>query len=70
MQHKVGRRDATPDLLLKHPMKIAATYIWRQFKHLKHASETIEKKHLKHTWKTMATLRNIHIKHMQRMCET
>jgi hypothetical protein len=27
MQHKVGRRDATPDLLLKHPMKIAATYI-------------------------------------------
>jgi hypothetical protein len=27
MQHKVGRRDATPDLLLKYPMKIVATYI-------------------------------------------
>jgi hypothetical protein len=27
MQQKVGRRDATPDLLLKHPNTTLATYI-------------------------------------------
>jgi hypothetical protein len=27
MQQKVGRRDATSDLLLKHPNKTVATYI-------------------------------------------
>jgi hypothetical protein len=27
MQQKVGRRDATPGLLLKHPNIIVATYV-------------------------------------------
>jgi hypothetical protein len=27
IQQKVGRRDATPDLLLKHPNSIVATYV-------------------------------------------
>jgi hypothetical protein len=27
MQQKVGRRDVTPDLLLKHPNKTVATYV-------------------------------------------
>jgi hypothetical protein len=27
MQQKVGRRDVTPDLLLKHPNRIVATYV-------------------------------------------
>jgi hypothetical protein len=40
----------TPNLLLKHPDATATTYVWRQMKHLKHASETLEKKH---TWKTL-----------------
>jgi len=48
MQQKVGMRDATPDLLLKHPNTTVATYVRRQLKHLKHTSETLEK-HLKHT---------------------
>jgi hypothetical protein len=39
----VGRRDATPDLLLKHPNITVATYVCGQLKHLKHASETLEK---------------------------
>jgi hypothetical protein len=39
----VGRRDTTPDLLLKYPNTTVATYIRMQLKHLKHASETLEK---------------------------
>jgi hypothetical protein len=27
MQQKAGRRDATPDLLLKHPNTTVATYV-------------------------------------------
>jgi hypothetical protein len=27
LQQKVGRRDATPDLLLKHPNTTVATYV-------------------------------------------
>jgi hypothetical protein len=27
MWHKVGRRDATPDLLLKYPNTTVATYV-------------------------------------------
>ena len=37
------RRDATPDLLLKHLNTMVATYVGRQLKHLKHAYETLEK---------------------------
>ena len=33
--------DATLDLLLKQPYETFATYIWRQMKHFKHASETL-----------------------------
>jgi hypothetical protein len=43
MQQK-ARRDATPDLLLKHPNTTIATNIRRQMKHLRHASEILEKK--------------------------
>jgi hypothetical protein len=43
MQQKVERRDATPDLLLKHPNTAVATYVSRQLKHFKHASEILEK---------------------------
>jgi hypothetical protein len=38
--------DATPDLLLKHPDATLTTYVLRQIKHLKHASEILAK-HLK-----------------------
>jgi len=38
-----ARRDATPDLLLKHPNATLATYVLRQMKHLKHASEALAK---------------------------
>jgi hypothetical protein len=30
MQQKVGKRDATPDLILKHPNTTVATYVRRQ----------------------------------------
>jgi predicted RNase H-like nuclease len=36
-------RDATPDLLSKHPNVTFTTYVSRQMKHLKHASETLAK---------------------------
>jgi hypothetical protein len=36
-------RDAMPDLLLKYPDTIFATYVYRPMKHLKHASETLAK---------------------------
>jgi hypothetical protein len=36
-------RYATTDLLLKHPDATLATYILRQMKHIKHASETLAK---------------------------
>jgi hypothetical protein len=39
----VGRRDTTLDLLLKHPNTTVATYVRRQLKYFKHASETLEK---------------------------
>jgi hypothetical protein len=41
---KSDERDATPDLLLKHRDATLTTYVWRQMKHLKHASETFAKK--------------------------
>jgi hypothetical protein len=41
--------DATPDLLLKHPDATLTTYVLRQIKHLKHASETLANTHLKNT---------------------
>jgi hypothetical protein len=69
MQQKVERIDATPDLLLKHPNTTVTIYIRRQLKHLKHASETLEKTPETHL-KTIATIHNIQIKHMQLMCET
>jgi hypothetical protein len=53
-------RDATPDLLLKHPDATLATYVWGQMKYLKHASETLTKtlenhvKHIQHSDKTFA----------------
>jgi hypothetical protein len=37
------RRDATSDLILKHPNIMVATYIRRQLKHFEHAYETLEK---------------------------
>jgi hypothetical protein len=56
MQQKVGKRDATPDLLLKHPNTIVTTNVRRQLKHLEHAFETLEKTPEKHL-KTIATIR-------------
>jgi hypothetical protein len=41
--------DAAPDLLLKHPDTILATYKRRQIKHLKHVSQTFTKTHEKNT---------------------
>jgi hypothetical protein len=35
-----GEGDVIPDLLLKHPNEIFATYIRKQLKHLQHKSET------------------------------
>jgi hypothetical protein len=52
--------DATSDLLLKHPDTILATYVCRQMKYLKHASETLTKtpeKHFKIIVKIYATTR-------------
>jgi hypothetical protein len=40
-QEKCEDKDATPDLLLKHPDATLATYVLRQMKHMKHASETL-----------------------------
>jgi len=40
---KLRRRDATPDLLSKHPNVTVAIYVRRQMKHLKHASEILKK---------------------------
>jgi hypothetical protein len=40
-QQKNEDRDATPNLLLKHPDATLATYVWRQMKHIKHAYETL-----------------------------
>jgi hypothetical protein len=40
--------DVTPDLLLQHPDATLATFVRRQMKHLKHASETLTK-HIKNT---------------------
>jgi hypothetical protein len=50
---------AISDLLLKHQDATLATYKRRQMKHLRYASETLEK-HLK----TIANIRNIYIKHL------
>jgi hypothetical protein len=53
-------RYATPDLLLKHPDATLATYILRQMKHMKHASETLAKtaeKTLENHCKTYAASR-------------
>ena len=36
---KGEERDATPDLLLKHPNKTFATYVRKQLKYLQHTSE-------------------------------
>jgi hypothetical protein len=47
-------RDTTPNLLLKHPNTTVATYVRRQMKHLKHASE-FEKKNLKTLEKPLET---------------
>jgi len=56
MQTQGGRRrNAIPDLILEHPKIIV---VWKQFKHLKHAFETIEK----HTWKLLRSYINIRIK--------
>ena len=51
---------ATPDLLLKHPIVIFATYVWRQMKYLKYVCETLAKTHEKH----LKNIRNIQIKHL------
>jgi hypothetical protein len=56
---------ATPDLLLKHLDVTLATYVSKQMKHLKYASEIHEK-----DLKTIANIRNIQIKHLQHRCET
>jgi hypothetical protein len=40
-QQKSEDRDATPDLLLKHPDTTLATYVLRQMKHMKYAPETL-----------------------------
>jgi hypothetical protein len=40
-QEKYEDKDATPNLLLKHPDATLATYVLRQMKHMKHASETL-----------------------------
>ena len=61
--------DATPDLLLKHQGKTFAIYIWRQMKHLKHASETLAEEPVT-LEKPLQSIRNIQIKHLQHMCET
>jgi hypothetical protein len=50
---------ATPNLLLKHPDETFIKYVIRQMKHLKYASQTLEKKHIK-------TFKNVITKHMQR----
>jgi hypothetical protein len=60
---------ATPDLLLKHPDAIFATYKRRKMKHLKHVSETLAKIREKHL-KTIANIRDIQIKYLQHKCET
>jgi hypothetical protein len=56
---------ATADLLLKHLDVTLATYVSKQIKHLKHASEIHEK-----DLKTIANIRNIQIKYLQHRCET
>jgi len=45
---------ATPDILLKYPDAIFATYNRRQMRHLKHVSETLAKTREKHL-KTVVT---------------
>ena len=53
-------KDATSDLLLKHSDETFTTCVWRQMKHLKHASEILEKIHeniWKSHWKTYAISR-------------
>jgi hypothetical protein len=55
---------ATPDLFLKHPDTIVATYKRRQMKHLKQSSETLVKTPEKHL-KTIANIYNIQMKHLQ-----
>jgi hypothetical protein len=54
-RHQKARRDATPDLLIKHSDAILATYKRRQMKHMNHVSETLAKTHER-------TLKN-HCKH-------
>jgi hypothetical protein len=57
-QQKSEDRDAIPDLLLKHPDATLSTYVWRQIKHMKHASETLALTPdllLKHPDETLAT---------------
>jgi hypothetical protein len=57
-QQKSEDRDAIPDLLLKHPDVTLLTYVWRQIKHMKHASETLAPTPdllLKHPDETLAT---------------
>jgi hypothetical protein len=62
-QQKSKDKHATPDLLLKHPNITLATYVWRQMKHMKHASETLVATPvllLKHSDETLAIyVRNI-----------
>jgi hypothetical protein len=51
-----GEGYATSNLFLKHPDATLATYVRRQIKHLKYASETIAKT-LENHYKTYATSR-------------
>jgi hypothetical protein len=66
MQTSEGeKRDATPDLFLKHLDVILATYKRRQTKYLKHVSETLVKTREK---KHFTNIHNIQIKHLQHTC--
>jgi hypothetical protein len=78
-QQKSEDRDATLNLLLKHPDATLATYVWRQIKHMKYAFETLAATPdllLKHLDETLATYvrnswntRNMHMKHLQKTHE-
>jgi hypothetical protein len=59
-----GQWPATQDLLLKHPNKIFAIYVWKQMKYLKHASIAIV------TCATPYQLLNIQIKRLKQIFET
>jgi hypothetical protein len=67
--------SATPNLFLKHPDAIVATYKRRQMKNLRQASETLAKtlektvenycKHRQHPYETLANIRIKHLKTLE-----